>query len=52
VTAFQEELLKLGISSTVRVRRGIDIKAGCGQLRDRLMAGLGNAIQENPDKQQ
>ena len=35
VAAFQNELSKYGISSTVRVRRGIDIQAGCGQLRAR-----------------
>ena len=35
VEAFQQELTNHGISSTVRVRRGIDIQAGCGQLRDR-----------------
>ena len=35
VDAFQEELARFGVSSTVRVRRGIDIQAGCGQLRDR-----------------
>jgi 23S rRNA (adenine2503-C2)-methyltransferase len=35
VTAFQDELERYGVSSTVRVRRGIDIQAGCGQLRDR-----------------
>jgi 23S rRNA (adenine2503-C2)-methyltransferase len=33
VAAFQEELEHWGISSSVRVRRGIDIQAGCGQLR-------------------
>lgn len=38
VEAFQEELLRHGITSTVRVRRGIDIQAGCGQLRDRVVA--------------
>ncbi|MDX1613663.1 MAG: 23S rRNA (adenine(2503)-C(2))-methyltransferase RlmN [Candidatus Promineifilaceae bacterium] len=38
VTAFQEELKRFGVSSTVRVRRGIDIQAGCGQLRDRIVA--------------
>jgi 23S rRNA (adenine2503-C2)-methyltransferase len=32
---FQQELARYGVSSTVRVRRGIDIQAGCGQLRDR-----------------
>ncbi len=35
VEAFQQELARYGVSSTVRVRRGIDIQAGCGQLRDR-----------------
>ena len=35
VEAFQAELARYGVSSTVRVRRGIDIQAGCGQLRDR-----------------
>jgi 23S rRNA (adenine2503-C2)-methyltransferase len=36
VDAFQQELSRFGISSTVRMRRGIDIQAGCGQLRDRF----------------
>ena len=35
VTAFRDELERHGIPSTVRVRRGIDIQAGCGQLRER-----------------
>ena len=38
VTAFQAELTRYGVSSTVRVRRGIDIQAGCGQLRSRVVA--------------
>ncbi|HEB64074.1 MAG TPA: 23S rRNA (adenine(2503)-C2)-methyltransferase, partial [Chloroflexi bacterium] len=29
---FQETLEKSGISCTIRLRRGIDIQAGCGQL--------------------
>jgi 23S rRNA (adenine2503-C2)-methyltransferase len=29
---FQGELDRKGISCTIRVRRGIDIQAGCGQL--------------------
>ncbi len=33
VAAFQAELKRWGVSSTVRVRRGIDIQAGCGQLK-------------------
>ncbi len=37
VEAFQQELTYYGVSSTVRVRRGIDIQAGCGQLRDRVL---------------
>lgn len=37
VTDFQSELAYFGVSSTVRVRRGIDIQAGCGQLRDRII---------------
>jgi 23S rRNA (adenine2503-C2)-methyltransferase len=37
VDAFQDVLAGYGVSSTVRVRRGIDIQAGCGQLRDRAM---------------
>jgi 23S rRNA (adenine2503-C2)-methyltransferase len=38
VDAFQKELAGFGVSSSVRVRRGIDIQAGCGQLRDRHTA--------------
>jgi 23S rRNA (adenine2503-C2)-methyltransferase len=33
--AFQEELEQLGVPCTIRVRRGIDIQAGCGQLATR-----------------
>jgi 23S rRNA (adenine2503-C2)-methyltransferase len=33
VKAFQEVLKTAGIPSTVRQRRGIDVAAGCGQLR-------------------
>jgi len=35
VQRFQERLLAAGIPCTVRQRRGIDIAAGCGQLRAR-----------------
>ncbi|MFO7681706.1 MAG: 23S rRNA (adenine(2503)-C(2))-methyltransferase RlmN [Chloroflexota bacterium] len=38
VEKFQEVLTGYGVSSTVRVRRGIDIQAGCGQLRDRHLS--------------
>jgi 23S rRNA (adenine2503-C2)-methyltransferase len=35
VNAFRDELEVMGIPATVRMRRGIDIEAGCGQLRQR-----------------
>jgi 23S rRNA (adenine2503-C2)-methyltransferase len=35
VSAFRDVLVEQGISTTVRMRRGIDIEAGCGQLRQR-----------------
>lgn len=35
VDAFRGELERFRIPTTVRVRRGIDIQAGCGQLRER-----------------
>ncbi len=38
--AFLERLQKRGISATMRLRRGIDIEAGCGQLRRRVIAGM------------
>ncbi|MEM9776668.1 MAG: 23S rRNA (adenine(2503)-C(2))-methyltransferase RlmN [Chloroflexota bacterium] len=36
VQAFQAILAQYGLPSTVRQRRGIDIAAGCGQLRQRV----------------
>ncbi|MEK7874304.1 MAG: 23S rRNA (adenine(2503)-C2)-methyltransferase, partial [Chloroflexota bacterium] len=44
VNAFGEELRKWGIRSTVRFEKGVDIQAGCGQLktaveRERRKAG-------------
>ncbi|MFQ5399869.1 MAG: 23S rRNA (adenine(2503)-C(2))-methyltransferase RlmN [Anaerolineae bacterium] len=50
VSAFQEELARYGVSSTVRVRRGIDIQAGCGQLRDRAIAEA--AAKSHPPKKE
>ena len=41
VARFQEILTEYGVTSTVRVRRGIDIQAGCGQLRDRHLTDTG-----------
>lgn len=35
VRAFRHILSSYGIPSTVRIRRGIDIDAGCGQLREK-----------------
>ncbi len=40
VAAFKQILDNAGISCTVRVRRGIDIQAGCGQLAERADGGL------------
>jgi len=37
VQQFMEILNNYGISSTVRVRRGIDIEAGCGQLKAKVI---------------
>ncbi|CAG1012044.1 putative dual-specificity RNA methyltransferase RlmN [Anaerolineae bacterium] len=37
VSAFQAELAVWGVTSTVRVRRGIDIQAGCGQLKTQVL---------------
>jgi len=42
VDAFRDELDQAGTPATVRMRRGIDIEAGCGQLRQRQ---TDNAIQ-------
>jgi 23S rRNA (adenine2503-C2)-methyltransferase len=36
VLAFQRQLKESGVSSTVRVSKGVDIEAGCGQLRSRF----------------
>jgi 23S rRNA (adenine2503-C2)-methyltransferase len=36
VRAFQQTLAAYGLPSTVRQRRGIDVHAGCGQLRARV----------------
>lgn len=37
VLAFEAELKRLRINCTVRSRKGVDIDAGCGQLRSRLL---------------
>jgi len=35
VDAFQQILLHAGLPVTIRQRRGIDVAAGCGQLRSK-----------------
>ncbi len=43
--AFRAELLQAAYRCTLRARRGIDVKAGCGQLRSRAVAGrVGRSI--------
>ncbi|MBX3061680.1 MAG: 23S rRNA (adenine(2503)-C(2))-methyltransferase RlmN [Anaerolineae bacterium] len=41
VQAFQETLDSYGVANTVRVRRGIDIQAGCGQLKTEVLKRKG-----------
>ncbi|MBM3157926.1 MAG: 23S rRNA (adenine(2503)-C(2))-methyltransferase RlmN [Chloroflexi bacterium] len=38
VLAFQKQLTDSGISNTLRLSKGVDIEAGCGQLRSRWIA--------------
>ncbi len=38
VNAFVEQLREMGTPASIRVRRGIDIDAGCGQLKSRVLA--------------
>lgn len=38
VKAWQDILASYGVTSTIRVRRGIDIQAGCGQLKAEVIA--------------
>jgi len=45
VLAFQDELLDAGVNCTVRVEKGVDIMAGCGQLRGREPAGDASSSQ-------
>jgi 23S rRNA (adenine2503-C2)-methyltransferase len=47
--AFQEVLRASGLSVTLRQRRGIEIRAGCGQLRSREAEGrLGRSLAPSP----
>ncbi len=43
--AFQDALRASGLGTTLRMRRGIDVQAGCGQLRSRSQTGqMGRTI--------
>jgi 23S rRNA (adenine2503-C2)-methyltransferase len=45
VVAFHDALEDMGVPATARMRRGIDIDAGCGQLRSRAAEGrLGRTV--------
>ncbi|MCY4145643.1 MAG: 23S rRNA (adenine(2503)-C(2))-methyltransferase RlmN [Chloroflexi bacterium] len=51
IEAFQAILRSFGLASTVRLRRGIDIAAGCGQLKTALLlpeARAGSTIPAMP----
>jgi 23S rRNA (adenine2503-C2)-methyltransferase len=39
ILAFEHELRQSGINCTLRISRGQDIDAGCGQLRSRFISG-------------
>lgn len=45
---FVEVLAGHGVPATVRVRRGLDIDAGCGQLRDRVVGSGESTVVETP----
>jgi len=49
VRAFQAALQRRGIPATLRLRRGIDIQAGCGQLRA-AARGQGPEIASSPGR--
>ena len=48
VSAFLAVWREAGIPGTVRVRRGIDIAAGCGQLRAQVAGGDANVKANEP----
>jgi 23S rRNA (adenine2503-C2)-methyltransferase len=39
VRAFRQELIEVGINATVRIERGVEIAAACGQLRTDVATG-------------
>lgn len=52
IRAFQQIIQKIGLPSTVRQRRGIDVAAGCGQLSskntERSTSNFGRRIKGSP----
>ena len=40
VVLFEQKLLKLGIQTTIRAEKGLDISASCGQLRRSVLNDL------------
>ena len=42
VRAFQRELQAAGVNATVRIERGVEIAAACGQLRTDFASGMGS----------
>jgi 23S rRNA (adenine2503-C2)-methyltransferase len=49
VNQFIDILERYGVSATVRVRRGIDIDAGCGQLRAAVLKGRPKKVSLTPN---
>jgi len=50
VLAFEDELKKLHVNVTLRLSRGQDIDAGCGQLRGRYLGGTGEMPVKHQDR--
>lgn len=44
---FIEVLKRYGVSATVRIRRGIDIDAGCGQLKSKIIRSSGIKVTQS-----
>ncbi len=49
VNTFIDVLDRYGVSATVRVRRGIDIDAGCGQLKSDVLRGRPKKVSPTPN---
>ena len=48
--AFIAELARHGVPATVRVRRGIDIDAGCGQLTTSVLHAQADSDEQAPGR--